>query len=375
MPKIFFIDPQSYNNLSLYDKGVMCEFPKDNVIFFGSDLWNCDKMPNVEMHLWFHYNSFKNPIAKLLSYTRSLLKIAKYVNKNLPDLVHIQWTRVMPIDILFTKYLQSKKIKVIHTAHNVLPHNTGMKYKGQFEKYYNLVDHIIVHSELTKKEMISLFKLPSDKISVIPHGMIMIEADYKKVKDRILELKKLYNIEDKLVFSSLGAQSYYKGVDNIVEVWSNNSEFRDNPKCHLMIIGKNEGIDISPLKEVSNVTIIDERLDNVDFLSYIRLSDVILLPYRAISQSGVLFSALSNNIPVLVSDVGGLSEPLKIADVGWNIGEPTKENLKKQMLGLVQYRENVLEMKARKEEFQSVQKHYDWHRISKMTKKLYEKLI
>lgn len=374
MSDIVFIDPQSYNNLSLYDKGVLSELPQGMATFIGSTLWNCEPLDNAEMKLWFRYNSCKNPVSKLLSYLMTLLKIARLVKKQKPKIVHIQWTRVMALDKIFAKYLQSKGIKVVHTAHNILPHNSGDKYKTQFGEYYRLVDHIVVHSEMTKKEMIELFDLPSEKISVIPHGIIDIEADYTKMASRVEELRNQYGLKGKLIFASIGAQSQYKGVDTIIDVWTSNPKFANNPHCHLMLIGKNEGVDVSRLHGLSNVTIVDERLSNLDFISFLKLSDVVLLPYRKISQSGVLFSALANDVPVIVSEVGGLTEPLKIANVGWNIGEPTKDNLEREMSQLLDNPDEIEKVKSNKQEFQKIQNFYNWPRISEMTFRLYSEM-
>lgn len=375
MADVVYIDPQSYNNLSLYDKGVLCQMPAGKVAFIGSSLWDCEPLQSVKSVLWFKYNSHTSSIRKLLSYTSSILRIALLINKENPKMVHIQWAKFLKLDILFAKYLKSKNIKVVHTAHNVLPHNSGLKYKKIYGKYYNLADKIIVHSEATKEELIDTFNLDGKKISVIPHGMINIEVDNKNVDQRVSELKNHYNLSNKLIFSSVGLQTYYKGVDNIVKIWTENPQFRNNPDCHLMLIGKIDGIDISELSKLKNVTIVNEHICNTDFLSFIKMSSVILLPYRKISQSGVLFSALANNVPVLVSDVGGLPEPLKIGDVGWNIGNPTKENLQNAMIQIKSNPHILNKIASSCKEFDKVKKYYDWERISKLTLDLYDTLI
>ena len=62
-----------------------------------------------------------------------------------------------------------------------------------------------------------------------------------------------------------------------------------------------------------------------------------LLPYRRISQSGVLFTALQLGVPVLVSDVGGLTDPLRYGAVGWSIGEPSVQSLSDAMVYLAEH--------------------------------------
>lgn len=146
---------------------------------------------------------------------------------------------------------------------------------------------------------------------------------------------------------------------------------RNDPKFHLIIAGKNDGIDFSKLSECNNVTIIDRKISNIDFLSYIKLSDVILLPYRKISQSGVLFSAINNSIPVIVSNAGGLEDPLSIGRIGWTIGNSTYENLRNTMNSIAEKPDVIDTIKSDKTSFYNVKRYYSWNRISEMTKELY----
>lgn len=371
---IYFIDPQSYNNLSKYDSGVLSAVSGADVRFFGSTLWDCPPMPGVDMNLWFDYNTKKSSVRKALSYLRTLWGIARRARREKPAVVHIQWTRIPTADLLFVKYLRSLGIKVVYTAHNVLPHDSGDRYLGEFRKFYNTVDRIIVHTSRTRTEIETMFAVPDSKISVIPHGILNIEEDLTGVKKRMLDLRKHIGLDNKLVFASMGLQSFYKGVDNIVKLWSEDDRFRNNPKCHLLLIGKNRGVDYSTLAGISNVTVVDEKVDNLDFMSYMRLADVVLMPYRKISQSGVLFTALTNDIPVLVSNVGGLPDPLTVADVGWNIGAPTFDNLRNAMSELLSNPEEVITRKTNVEGFSKIRSHFDWHKISLNTFELYRKM-
>lgn len=370
-----YIDPQSYNNLSLYDKGVLMNFEKNKVAFFGSILWDCPVMNNVESFMWFKYNKYSNPILKGISYFVSILKIIKYIKSNKPKLVHIQWTRLMPLDTLFIYYLKKIHIKTVFTAHNVLPHDSGEKYFEQFKKYYGLVDKIIVHSTKTKHEIIDLFSIEPSKVDVIPHGIIKMDGNAPLIKNRVEELRKEHSLLDKKIFSSLGVQSIYKGVDHLINVWGQNKDYFEQHNCHLLIVGKNSGIDYGPLNGNKNVTIVDEKISNLDFLSFIRLSDVILLPYIKISQSGVLFSAIDNNVPVMVSDVGGLKEPLQYGKVGWCIGDPTEENIRKVLMYLAQNPQEIQNVKNDVAAFDAVKNIYSWDKISSMTETLYKSLI
>lgn len=106
----------------------------------------------------------------------------------------------MPADKLFLFWLKKQGIKTIFTAHNILPHDSGDKYRRQYQKYYNTVDKIIVHSSKTKEELTHDFNLEEDKVIVIPHGMIDIEADRNNVDRRMAEISSELKLENKIVF-------------------------------------------------------------------------------------------------------------------------------------------------------------------------------
>jgi glycosyltransferase involved in cell wall biosynthesis len=90
-------------------------------------------------------------------------------------------------------------------------------------------------------------------------------------------------------------------------------EFYDDPKPYIDLI------EILSLSE--NVIVVNEFVPNEQVEKYYRISDLIVLPYRSATQSGILNVAYGFNKPVLVTDVGGLAEFVKEAVTGY-IVEP-----------------------------------------------------
>lgn len=376
MPSVVYIDPQSYNNLSLYDHGMLTMMRPGEIVLFGSSQWDCN-MPNAELKRWFTYNGKKNYLCKGLSYLSTILRIALYISRH-PEVkvVHIQWLRLWRVDIMFVRWLRSRGIKVVFTAHNLLPHDSGDTQRDKYSVYYKAVDCICVHTVATKSELITQFEVEPDKIEIIPHGIISTDIPEDVIRSRAGELRTLYGINPgDLVISSLGIQSFYKGIDNLIKVWSQDEKFNSDSRIKLMIVGKNSGVDYSPLKGLGNVIVVDERVSNEDFHAYLEISDVVLLPYRRISQSGVLFSAIARNKPVVVSNVGGLPDPLKVGCVGWNMGSPDEDNLRGVMSDIVANREDVKGLQCNNNEFQKVRDYYSWSSISKMLLNLYDRLM
>jgi glycosyltransferase involved in cell wall biosynthesis len=58
----------------------------------------------------------------------------------------------------------------------------------------------------------------------------------------------------------------------------------------------------------ANVRLVSRFVADSELPAYFRRADLVVLPYREIEQSGVLFTALAFGKPLLVSDVGAFSE-------------------------------------------------------------------
>lgn len=372
--KVFYIDPQSCSNLAVYDYSLLSGLQDVQISFYHSVRYDTAPVSGAQAYPVFRYNECGNPLTKTISYVGSMLRIAKDAVCQRPDVIHIQWFRLWIVDYLLLFFYHLLGIKVVFTAHNILPHNCRARDRFTFRKFYEKVDAIIVHSLRTKPEMAQKLHIPLDKIHVIHHGVLVSNLEEKDVLMRMDELRAQCGIASgDIVFSCMGVQNKYKGTDMVVQVW--NKLIGEDKRFHLLVVGKNEKIDFSSLEHLSNVHINLQRVSNLDFEAYLRMSSVALLPYIDISQSGVLFSALMANVPVLVSDVGGLTEPLSYSCVGWNIGEPSVENLEHQMKKLISSPDSIWAVKNDTSAFHKVQDMYSWDKISQETQILYQSLL
>lgn len=370
--KVFYIDPQSYNNLSEYDFSLLSNVHGHDITYYYSDQYQLSTLPGYNNKCYFHYSTKKNSITKGLSYAWSIVRIAVDAIVSKPDIIHIQWLREWHIDYAFAIFMHFLGIRLIFTAHNILPHVIKPNDDKHYNKYYKLVDTIIVHNSRTREELAAQMNLDKNKIKVIFHGVFDSRINKFSVENRANELRKELCIKTSdIVFSCLGVQKPYKGTSLVVEMWAKNSEFYANPNIHLLIVGRMHGIDYTPIQDCSNVYILDEMISDLDFNAFLYLSSVVLLPYMKISQSGLLFSSVNSHIPVLVSDVGGLAEPLRYGQIGWNMGEPKIENLQKYMLKFIDNPDMIAEKKEHIEEFEKVRTVYSWKTIGIQTAKLY----
>jgi glycosyltransferase involved in cell wall biosynthesis len=92
----------------------------------------------------------------------------------------------------------------------------------------------------------------------------------------------------------------YKGIDVLLQAW------RGVEDAELWVAGMPR-MDISHLRAIAppNVRFVSRFITDPELPAYFQRADLVVLPYREIDQSGVLFTALAFGRPLLLSDVGG----------------------------------------------------------------------
>jgi glycosyltransferase involved in cell wall biosynthesis len=212
--------------------------------------------------------------------------------------------------------------RMVMTVHNVVPHDRDNNaIRLGLLSAYQLPDFLIVHTRGTADQLIKDFGVKAERIMLMEHGINQIpfielnEVTKSRVKNGIAETERL------VVF--FGSVMPYKGVDILLDVAA--VPFWD---AKLLIAGRcadanygsklEEQISCHPNKDR---IIWDNRyLSEEEVKTILLAADVVVLPYRSIDQSGVLFAALKYGLPVVAFNVGSLREYL-IDGVGRIIAE------------------------------------------------------
>lgn len=370
---VFYIDPQSYGNLALYDYSLLKGNKSLSVLFVGSYLYSQKEISLVEFIPLFHYNKLNYKICKSISYLFSLLRLLLLIQRYKPRVIHVQWMKLPIIDFYYYKLVKFFfNSSIIYTVHNVLPHDTGSTRKKRYLNLYKLVDKIIVHTNSSKVELCRDFNIDSKKINVIPHGLLYYDLKNDVVEECKREIVEKYQLKNKCIFSLLGNQNLYKGSDIVADVWRHTTELCESGKCALLVFGKISNVDFTELMKCKNVYIENRILSDEEFVALLELTDVLLMPYRCISQSGLLLSAMSTQTPVLVSNVGGLIEPFDVAEVGWIVNELSFSSLRHKMIELLRSPKEIERIKYEQTNWNNVKSYYDWNAIYRKTTQLYK---
>lgn len=374
--KIFFIDPQSYHNLSAYDYSILSRITDKEFVFLCSDKYDYKPLPsNVKKIPIYNYSNYKNKLIKTFWYIINCLTLIYYAIKYKPKLAHIQWIRFYPVDIIVLRLLKSVlKIKLVYTVHDILPKdNPDEKAKRRFTKLYKYCNILIAHTKKTKKELES-FGIEGSKIIIMPHGPLHIEADKKDIDEAVICLKKQFNIKehDKVV-SVIGGGTWFKGTDLGISAWTNTKGLKENNTFHLIVIGRDTA-QYLPSNPPMNMHNISRIFSNAEYCAVLKISSLILIPYRIIDQSGILLSVVFEKIPYCCTDVGELAEPIKISKVGWVAPEVSPNAIGQTVLEALES-PDLERIRGNNELWNSIIKNYDWDNSAKILNNCYNQLI
>jgi glycosyltransferase involved in cell wall biosynthesis len=221
-----------------------------------------------------------------------------------PDVVHIQMSQALGFVALLVLTLRSMALKVVVTAHNVLPHERSRLSLLALRFIYMRSAAIIVHSHHCRNQLLSEFGARvADKAAIIDHG------DYMMLAGVTVSHAVPAGPFTVLFF---GFIRQYKGLDVLLRaVGAMRAKGRD---CRLLVVGH----PVEPfapyealMRELGIASVTECVLDYVplDAISgYFNRSSCVVLPYIDASQSGVLQLAYAFSKPVVATRVGGLPE-------------------------------------------------------------------
>jgi glycosyltransferase involved in cell wall biosynthesis len=211
------------------------------------------------------------------------------------DVVHFQWLTVQPLDV----HLLPRRRPLVLTAHDVLPREPRPGQLAAQRRLYERVDAVVVHSEHGRDRLVAELGIAPEKVHAIRHGAFTYLLNLEHEQPLPAELAAV----DGPVVLCFGLMRPYKGIDLLLEAW------RGIEGAELWLVGMPR-MDIEPLRARAPASVrwVPRFVTDPEIPAYFRRADLVVLPYRQIDQSGVLFTALAFGRPLLLTDVGGFSE-------------------------------------------------------------------
>jgi glycosyltransferase involved in cell wall biosynthesis len=222
------------------------------------------------------------------------LTVAATARRLRPDLIQFHSTNTSALAYL--TLLRRLDVPVAVTAHVVTPHEPIPFQKAIYRRLRRLSDLTITHSDFDRRRLVEEFAVSPDRVAVIPHGEYGffdhgIEPLNRQAARRDLGLQ-----PDDEVALFFGYIREYKGLDILLEAWPSVGEAR--PLSRLVVAGDAGRLKPERRRELESWADRVGALHRFDYIPfadvarYFAAADVAVMPYRHISQSGVLDSAL-----------------------------------------------------------------------------------
>jgi glycosyltransferase involved in cell wall biosynthesis len=300
---------------------------------------------------------------------RRVLRAAEHVpgmlrhRRSGADVVHYQWLTLEALDSL----LLATDAPRVFTSHNVLRRGEGALRQRAARMVAARSDAVIAHTEDGARALVERFGADQARVRVIPHGAF----DYLTRQEHEVGLPDELAEAEGPVILWFGVLRPYKGVDVLMEA------FREVEGAELWIVGR-PWMPVEPLKEAARsaggtVRFVDRFVTDPEIPAFFRRADVVVLPYRRIDQSGVLYTALAFGKAMVLSDVGGFSEVGRVHGAADLVPPEDPVALRQALQRLVDDPGARAELEQRASAAASG--HYSWDEIGRRTLELYEELV
>lgn len=248
-------------------------------------------------------------------------KVAGFIKKEKPDFIIFRYWLPFFGPCLGTIGRLVRKgtnIKVLALTDNIIPHEKRFGDRP-FTRYFVKSCHGFITMSKAVFNDISVFTNTNKKV-YSPHPMY--ETYGEKVTKAEARQKLGLKQDDKLILF-FGLIRKYKGLDILLEAMANEKiknsdiklviggEFYEDKQPYLDIIEKNGLTD--------KVIFHSKFIPNEDVRYYFCASDLVAQTYRNATNSGVTMVGYFYEKPMLVTDVGGLSELVPHKKIGYTV--------------------------------------------------------
>ncbi|HLP36983.1 glycosyltransferase family 4 protein [Lacibacter sp.] len=287
-------------------------------LFPGTTQYSSEPAP-ADLNINIKVNSI-NPI--------NWLAVGNEIKNLKPDLVVVRyWLPLMgpALGTILRRIKSNKHTKIVCIADNVVPHEKRFGDHA-FTKYFiKPVDAFITMSD---KVLSDLRTFTQTKPAILqPHPLYDVFGNAVSKQEARTHLG---ISQDSFVFLFFGFIRKYKGLDMLLEAFKKSKI--QNPNSKLLIAGefyedrKHYDDLIEQLQLKDDLILKTEFIADSEVKYYLCAADAVVQPYRNATQSGVTPLAYHFEIPMIVTNVGGLPAFVPHGKVGL-VCEPTVDSI------------------------------------------------
>jgi D-inositol-3-phosphate glycosyltransferase len=361
------------------------------------DVIGSDNVDSPEMHatpglhffnLWPPQSSRSTALGKLLRVLRHYARLIRYSACAKPKIFHILWNSKIQIfdRTLLMLYYRAMGKKIALTAHNVNEAKRDGKdswlNRATLKIQYRLCDHIFVHTQKMKEELCRRFAVAEKTVIVIPFPINNASPDTELTS---VEAKRRLGLRvDERAILFFGRIRPYKGIEYLLDAFR---LLLANKQANYRLIVAGEAIKGCEgyLQEIQSSAAKDfdqgqvvwktEFIPDDEVEVYLKAADVLVLPYKEIFQSGVMFLAYAFGLPVIATDVGSFREEIVEGSTGYLC---KAEGAAGMASAIETYFASDLftNLDIRRQEIKDyANAHHSWHTVAELSSSTYAKML
>jgi len=290
-----------------------------------------------------------------------------------PDIFHVHQTKLPFMEYWLLRDFQRRGIRIVHTVHDVQLPETRVR-SPYLKRIYRMADGLIFHAEENRRRCLEDFcrgEHPNTRI--IPHGDYGFLATPMERQDARARL----GIGDGPLLLFFGYIRRYKGLDVLLNAMP---AIRSAvPGAQLMVAGKDVeggGKYVAQCVRLGLRDAVHLRLEYIpleDIATLFSACDIVVLPYRELTQSGVVQLAHAYGRAVVATAVGGLPEVLKDEVSGRLVPPESPEALAQAVIDVLREPGRADRMGA--EGRARAEQHFRWDDIAAQSFELYRTFV
>lgn len=284
------------------------------------------------------------------------IRIGKKIKKDEPDLLIFNYW--MPFFApCFAKIAsiarRNYKTKVLVICHNIIPHERNPGDTMLAKYFFKNANYFITLSKEVNDVLLKI--IPEAEHKVLQHP---VYSNFGESIDKE-KAKEFLNIKEENIILFFGFIRDYKGLDILLKAMP---IIKEKLNIKLLIAGEyysNEEYYKNLIEELGledSLYLINNFIPKEEVKYYFSASDLVVLPYKSATQSGIAQIAINFKKPVVATDVGGLAEVVVDGKNGYVV---EKENPKSLAEAVIKFYEEKKEEEFSQYNDKEVKK-YSW---------------
>lgn len=236
-------------------------------------------------------------------------------------------------------------------------------------------DHIIVCSKHMASEVQYFFQTQPDNVDVIPNGVDVAQLRNGYSQEELTAFRAKFAEPDEQIVFTIARLVYEKGIHLLIEAIPQILD--ECPQARIIVAGK--GPEADNLKQQAHRLGVADRVRFIGFISdqkrncLFKVADCAVFPSLYEPFGIVALEAMALRCPLVVSDIGGLAEVVKHAETGIKI---YPNNVDSTAWGIVHALAHPDWTKKHTiKAYQAVIEEFNWTRIAKLTKAVYNRIV